>query len=43
MVTAGLDGLFGLALGMATIRLVRYVIAPAVRVLSGSYRQSMFG
>jgi predicted DNA repair protein MutK len=38
VVTAGLDGLFGLALGMATIPLVRYVIAPAARMLSRTYR-----
>jgi predicted DNA repair protein MutK len=34
LVTAGLDGLFGLALGLATIPLVRFLIVPAARMLS---------
>jgi len=38
VVTAGLDGIFGLALGLATIPLVRYVIAPVARILSGTDR-----
>ncbi len=33
-VTAALDGLFGLALGLATIPLVSFLLAPAARVLS---------
>jgi predicted DNA repair protein MutK len=34
LVTAALDGLFGLALGLATIPLVRFLIVPAARMLS---------
>jgi predicted DNA repair protein MutK len=37
-VTAGLDGLFGLALGLMTIPLVRYLISPVVTMLSGTDR-----
>ncbi|MCO8145994.1 DUF808 domain-containing protein [Rhodovulum tesquicola] len=33
-VTAGLDGLFGLALGLTTIPLVKYLVAPAARLVS---------
>jgi hypothetical protein len=33
-VTAGLDGLFGLALGLSTIPFVKYLVAPAARLLS---------
>lgn len=36
VVTAGADGLFGLALGLAVIPLVKFIIAPVVRRLSGS-------
>lgn len=34
IVTAGLDGLFGLALGLLTIPLVKYLVAPAARLFS---------
>ena len=37
-VTAGLDGLFGLALGLTTIPLARYLVAPLARMLSGTDR-----
>jgi predicted DNA repair protein MutK len=37
-VTASLDGLFGLALGLTTIPLVKYLVAPAARLVS-SWRE----
>ena len=37
-VTAGLDGLFGLALGLTTIPFARYLVAPLARKLSGTDR-----
>lgn len=37
-VTAGLDGLFGLGLGLTTIPFARYLVAPLARRLSGTDR-----
>lgn len=37
-VTASLDGIFGLALGLTTIPLVKYLVAPAARLVS-SWRE----
>ena len=34
VVTAGLDGLFGLALGLATIPIAKFLIAPLARTFS---------
>ena len=36
IVTAGLDAIFGLALGLTTIPLVRYLLAPAARLVRSS-------
>lgn len=33
-VTAALDGIFGLALGLTTIPFVKYLVAPAARIFS---------
>ncbi len=36
IVTAGLDAIFGIALGLTTIPLVRYLLAPAARLFRSS-------